>query len=59
MTQPSARSSSFAYLSRWLGLAPFLLFALLFLVLPTLHIVVGAFPEPAGEFTLENVVGLG
>ena len=58
MTQFSARSHFFAYLSRWLGLAPFLLFALLFLALPTLHIVLGAFQNPDGQFTLENVIGL-
>ena len=34
---------------------PFLLFALLFLILPTMHVVVGAFRNPAGEFTLQNV----
>jgi putative spermidine/putrescine transport system permease protein len=58
MAQSSARSFFFAYLSRWLGLAPFLLFALLFLALPTLHIVLGAFQSPDGNFTLENVLGL-
>jgi putative spermidine/putrescine transport system permease protein len=58
MTQSSASSSFFAYMSRWLGLAPFLIFALLFLALPTLHIVLGAFQNPDGNFTLENVIGL-
>lgn len=42
----------------WLGVAPFLLFALLFLILPTMNIVIGAFQNPAGEFTLKNVQGL-
>ncbi len=42
----------------WLGMVPFLLFALLFLILPTTRIVVGAFQNPAGEFTLDNVVNL-
>ncbi len=42
----------------WLGVAPFLLFALLFLVLPTMNIVLGAFRNPAGEFTLANIYGL-
>ena len=37
---------------------PFLLFTLLFLVLPTLHIVIGAFQNNAGAFTMENVAGL-
>jgi putative spermidine/putrescine transport system permease protein len=42
----------------WLGVVPFLAFALLFLVLPTMQIVVGAFRNPAGEFTLVNVANL-
>ncbi len=39
----------------WLGILPFLIFALLFLILPTLNIVIGAFQNPAGEFTLANI----
>jgi putative spermidine/putrescine transport system permease protein len=42
----------------WVGIVPFLLFAALFLILPTMHIVVGAFRNPAGEFTLQNLRGL-
>ena len=42
----------------WLGVMPFLLFALLFLILPTTRIVVGAFQNPAGEFTLDNIANL-
>jgi len=42
----------------WLGVAPFLLFALLFLILPTIQIVLGAFQTPAGSFTLANLQGL-
>ena len=42
----------------WLGLVPFALFALLFLILPTMKIVVGAFQTPDGSFTLDNIRGL-
>jgi putative spermidine/putrescine transport system permease protein len=42
----------------WLGVVPFLLFALLFLILPTMNIVLGAFRNPAGEFTLQNIQNL-
>lgn len=42
----------------WLGVAPFILFAVLFLILPTLHIVTGAFQTPDGGFTLLNLWGL-
>jgi putative spermidine/putrescine transport system permease protein len=42
----------------WLGVVPFLAFALLFLILPTLNIVIGAFQTPEGGFTLANITGL-
>lgn len=42
----------------WLGLAPFMIFAVLFLLLPTLRIVVGAFLDPAGNLTFANILGL-
>ncbi len=37
---------------------PFAIFALLFLILPTMKIVLGAFQTPDGSFTLENIKGL-
>lgn len=43
---------------RWLGLVPFLLFATLFLLLPTLYIVVGAFRDGRGGWTIQNVLDL-
>ena len=57
MTKP-ARASAFRLNLNWLGLAPFTLFAFLFLILPALQIVVGAFQTPDGSFTLENIRGL-
>jgi putative spermidine/putrescine transport system permease protein len=45
-------------LLRWLGVAPFFLFVTLFLILPSLYIVVGAFRAPDGSFTFDNVLGL-
>ena len=42
----------------WVGIVPFLLFAALFLVLPTMHVVVGAFRNPEGAFTLQNIANL-
>ncbi|MDZ4394538.1 ABC transporter permease subunit [Cypionkella sp.] len=41
-----------------LGVLPFLLFALLFLLLPTANIVAGAFVDGTGSFTLKNIVNL-
>ncbi|QND47620.1 ABC transporter permease subunit [Rhizobium lusitanum] len=42
----------------WLGIAPFLIFALLFLIFPTIYLVAGAFLTPDGSLTLQNIVGL-
>ena len=39
----------------WLGLLPFMIFVTLFLILPTVHIVVGAFQDRTGAFTLQNI----
>jgi len=42
----------------WLGVVPFFIFALLFLILPTGKVVIGAFRTPDGSWTLANVAGL-
>ncbi len=42
----------------WLGILPFLAFAVLFLILPTMKIVVGAFQSQDGGFTLQNLIDL-
>lgn len=42
----------------WLGIAPFFLFALLFLLLPTGFLVVGGFQDAEGHFTLANIAHL-
>ncbi len=39
----------------WLGVAPFLIFAVMFLILPTGYLLVGAFQDPNGNFTLANI----
>jgi len=42
----------------WLGVSPFLLFALLFLIAPTAFLVIGAFQDPDGNFTFGNLADL-
>ena len=42
----------------WLGVMPFFLFALMFLILPTGFLVVGAFQDNEGHFTLRNIFNL-
>lgn len=47
-----------AQLKLWVGLVPFALFCLLFLILPTFRIVTGAFQTPDGGFTIDNILQL-
>lgn len=60
MSKPISRQQPF--LRRlpldWLGVVPFAAFAVLFLLLPTLYIVLGAFSTPTGGVTLANLAGL-
>lgn len=42
----------------WVGLAPFAIFSILFLILPTMNIVIGAFRTQDGSFTLQNIIDL-
>ncbi len=42
----------------WLGVLPFLIFVTLFLIMPTMKIVLGAFQTPDGTLTLDNIRGL-
>ena len=56
---PRARSVQLGQTAwAWVGVSPFFLFALLFLILPTLYLVVGAFQDADGVFTLNNVARL-
>ncbi len=54
---PDVRAS-WRFPTQWIGVAPFFLFSIMFLILPTLYLMVGAFQNPAGEFTLDNIVAL-
>jgi putative spermidine/putrescine transport system permease protein len=66
MPQPSPSADSgtppakrgFRVPLHWLGLLPFLIFTLLFLIMPTMKIVVGAFQTPEGGFTFQNIADL-
>ncbi|WP_217696383.1 ABC transporter permease [Rhodobacter aestuarii] len=42
----------------WIGILPFAAFVALFLIAPTMKIVIGAFQRADGSFTLENIFGL-
>jgi len=40
---------------KWVGLLPFFLFILIFLIIPSLNLFKGAFTNQQGEFTFENI----
>lgn len=40
---------------KWVGLLPFFLFILIFLIIPSLNLFKGAFTNQQGEFTLDNI----
>ena len=42
----------------WLGVMPFMIFAVLFLILPTIYLVAGAFQDNAGNLTFANIINL-
>lgn len=42
----------------WVGVVPFFVFALMFVILPSMYLVFGAFQNRAGEFTLDNIIEL-
>ena len=42
----------------WIGVTPFFIFALMFLIIPTLYLVIGAFQDVDGNFTLNNLAQL-
>ena len=55
---PPAKTRGMSLPTHWLGVAPFCLFALMFLILPTAYLVIGAFQTEEGRFTLENLAAL-
>ncbi|MGW8225837.1 MAG: ABC transporter permease, partial [Anaerolineales bacterium] len=42
----------------WVGLAPFFLFAILFLILPSISIFIRSFEAVGGGFTFDNIIAL-
>ncbi len=41
-----------------LGVSPFFAFALMFLILPTMYLIVGSFQDAEGNFTLANIANI-
>lgn len=42
----------------WLGVVPFFVFAIAFLIIPSLSIFIGSFVDVRGELTLDNMAGI-
>jgi putative spermidine/putrescine transport system permease protein len=42
----------------WLGVAPFFIFAVMFLILPTVYLIIGGFQDAEGHFTFDNILNL-
>ncbi len=55
---PKARPPTRTVNWGWLGVAPFFLFAILFLFLPSVSIFLRSFQTRAGDFTFENIIAL-
>ncbi|HEY1382992.1 MAG TPA: ABC transporter permease subunit [Dongiaceae bacterium] len=62
MSRASASQASTIQLGQtawaWIGVAPFFVFALMFLIIPTLYLVIGAFQDADGHLTLNNIIQL-
>jgi putative spermidine/putrescine transport system permease protein len=63
MTQTTLSTSKkiapvFVDWKKWLGVLPFFLFAVLFLILPSMRLFVGSFTNNEGRFTVDNVLQL-
>ncbi len=55
---PPAEARGFRLPTQWLGVAPFFIFAVMFLILPTAYLMLGAFQNDEGSFTLQNIAAL-
>ncbi len=55
---PLTSRTTYRGLLDWIGIAPFLIFALLFMILPMMSLVIGAFQTPQGDFTFGNLAAL-
>jgi putative spermidine/putrescine transport system permease protein len=51
-------SSRLTFSWNWIGILPFLLFIIVFLIFPSLNLFIGAFQDARGNFTLANISGM-
>jgi putative spermidine/putrescine transport system permease protein len=55
---PAARPQRKKFDWAWIGVAPFFLYAILFLFLPSASIFVRSFQAPDGSFTFQNIINI-
>jgi putative spermidine/putrescine transport system permease protein len=49
---------AFSDWKKWLGVLPFFIFTLFFIVMPSLSLFIGSFQDSQGNFTINNFIGL-
>jgi putative spermidine/putrescine transport system permease protein len=55
---PARRNLRLGSLGNWIGLFPFFIFILTFVILPSTNLFAGAFQDQKGNFTFSNITGL-
>ena len=55
-TLPAPKKFRVASFTKWIGLIPFFLFALLFIILPSVRLLGGSFLDSEGQFTFKNIL---
>jgi putative spermidine/putrescine transport system permease protein len=46
------------YSRNWIGLVPFMVFSTMFLLIPTIYLIIGSFLDSDGQFTVQNYADL-
>lgn len=55
---PTARPVRRPFPMAWMGVVPFLLFAVAFMFIPSVSLFIGSFQDAKGNFTFANILGL-
>lgn len=55
---PVSKTTDRSWFWNWLGVIPFFIFAIGFLILPSISLFVGSFQDSKGDFTFTNIQGL-
>ncbi|MCX6046159.1 MAG: ABC transporter permease subunit [Chloroflexi bacterium] len=55
---PVSKTTDRSWFWNWLGVIPFFIFAIAFLILPSISLFVGSFQDSKGDFTFANLQGL-